>query len=42
MICFVDELIFQVFDESVMDEQAKHLVSIGVLLEHESDAAGFL
>ncbi len=40
-ICYVDDLIFWALDESYIDELADQLISAGVSLEQESDAAGF-
>ena len=41
-ICYVDDLIFWALDESDINELADQLISAGVSLEQESDAAGFL
>jgi len=41
-ICYVDDLIFWSFDEADIDELGNQLISVGVALEQESDAAGFL
>ena len=40
-ICYVDDLIFWSFNEAVIDELGNQLISVGVALEQESDAAGF-
>eukprot|EP00804_Cyclotella_cryptica_P014176 CCRYP_005607-RA/>CCRYP_005607-RA protein AED:0.08 eAED:0.03 QI:0/-1/0/1/-1/0/1/0/138 len=39
-ICYVDDLIFWTLDESDINELANQLISAGVSLEQESDAAG--
>jgi hypothetical protein len=41
-ICYVDDLIFWAFNEADIDELGVKLISVGVALEQESDAAGFL
>jgi hypothetical protein len=41
-ICYVDDLIFWALDEADIDELGDQLISVGVALEQESDAAGFL
>ena len=41
-ICYVDDLIFLAPDESDIDELADRLFSVGISLEQESAAAGFL
>ncbi len=41
-ICYVDDLIFWALDESDINKLADQLISTGVALEQESDAAGFL
>eukprot|EP00804_Cyclotella_cryptica_P004230 CCRYP_014577-RA/>CCRYP_014577-RA protein AED:0.25 eAED:0.60 QI:0/-1/0/1/-1/0/1/0/258 len=41
-ICYVDDLIFWALDESDINELVDQLISAGVALEQESDAAGFL
>ena len=41
-ICYVDDLIFWALDESDIDKLADQLISAGVSLEQESNAAGFL
>ena len=41
-MCCVDDLIIWALDESYIDELANQLISAGVSLEQESDAAGFL
>jgi len=41
-ICYVDDLIFWTLDDSDIDELTDRLISVGVSLEEESGAAGFL
>ena len=41
-ICYVDHLVFWSIDEVDIDELGNQLISVGVALEQESDAAGFL
>ena len=41
-ICYVDDLIFWALDESDINKLPDQLISAGVALEQESDAAGFL
>ena len=41
-ICYVDDLIFWALNEADIDELGDQLISVGVALEQESDAAGFL
>ena len=41
-ICYVDDLIFWSLDEADIDELGNQMISVGVALEQESDAVGFL
>ena len=41
-ICYVDDLIFWARDTADIDDVANMLINIGVDLEEEDDAAGFL
>ncbi len=41
-ICYVDDLIFWALDDSKIDILANNLIEVGVDLEEEDDAAGFL
>ena len=40
--CYMDDLIFWALDEINVNELADQLISAGVSLEQQSDAAGFL
>ena len=41
-ICYVDDLIIWALDESNINELTDQLISAGLSLEQESDAAGYL